>query len=195
MKIDRLVVGELDTNCYVVSSQQDNAFIIDPGDEPQKIKEFLSEHKLKALFIVNTHGHFDHVGAAADLGLPVYIHEKDRVMISEPAKNVMSMFFKSFKPIEPDRLLRDGDTITLDELKFKVIHTPGHSPGSLCLYSDGVLFSGDTLFKFGVGRTDFPGANPKLMDESLKKLSRLESDIIVYPGHGPDTTIGREFNG
>ena len=195
MKIDKLVVGELQTNCYIVSSQKNNAFVIDPGDDVERIKEFLTQRKLNAQFIVNTHGHFDHAGADADLGLPVYIHEKDSVLVRHPKKNVMSVFFGTFKPVEPARFLKDADTLILDELKFRVIHTPGHSQGSLCLWGEGILFSGDTLFKGGVGRTDFPGASLQLLEKSLEKLSRLDGRASVYPGHGSETTIGRELHG
>ncbi len=195
MKIHKIVVGGLGTNCYIVVSGQNRAFIIDPGDETEKIKGFLSAHKITAQFIVNTHGHIDHIRANADLGLPVYCHEKDRDMISDPNKNLMVTFFGTFKPVSPQRLLKDGDTVTLDEMEFKVIHTPGHTGGCLCLLSDGVLFSGDTLFKNGIGRTDFPGASERAMQESLRKLALLDAGVVVYPGHGEQTTIGRELHG
>ena len=195
MKINKIVVGELDTNCYIVSAGSGAAFIIDPGDEPLRIKKFLDDHKLKAAFIVNTHGHIDHIKANSDLGLPVYVHEDDRDMIAIPEKNLMSVFFGTFKPVVPTRLLKDGDIIALDELEFKVIHTPGHTQGCLCLLGEGILFSGDTLFRNGVGRTDFPGASSQSLEESLHRLSGLKSDIVVYPGHGQETTIGRELHG
>ena len=193
MKIDKLVVGELATNCYIVQSEKGNAFLIDPGDDVSMISEFLAKHSIKALFIVNTHGHIDHIRADAGLGLPVYIHEDDSGMVSDPRKNPMVVFFGTFKPVVPQRLLKDGDKIVLDEMAFTVIHTPGHTRGCLCLLGNNVLFSGDTLFRDGVGRTDIPGSSPKLMEGSLKKLSKLQKDTVVYPGHGPETTIGREL--
>jgi glyoxylase-like metal-dependent hydrolase (beta-lactamase superfamily II) len=193
MDIHKLVVGDLGTNCYIVVSEKNNAFIIDPGDEADKIKKFLKAKKIAARFIVNTHGHIDHIKANASLGLPVYVSEDDRLMIADPAKNHMTVFFGSFEPVVPARLLKEGDTIELDELEFKVIHTPGHTPGGLCLLQGEVLFSGDTLFYHGIGRTDLPGSSDSAMSESLKKLSKLDGKTVCYPGHGPETTIGREF--
>ena len=194
MKIFKLVVGSLGTNCYIVVSQKNNAFIIDPGDEAAKIKNFLAKRKLTARFVVNTHGHIDHIKADAEIALPVYLHQDDREMIVDPTKNMMTAFFGTFDPVTPERLLKDGDTVALDELEFKVIHTPGHTPGCICLSGKDVLFSGDTLFKDGIGRTDLPGASEKLMQESLKKLSSLAENTVVYPGHGPETTIGNELS-
>lgn len=189
-----MTVGALATNCYIVVSQKGNGFIIDPGDDAKEIKAFLSKQHIAAKFIVNTHGHIDHIKADADLGLPVYAHEAEREMISEPEKNVMTSFFGSFKPVIPMRLLKDGDTIELDEMVFKVIHTPGHTMGSICLFGDRVLFSGDTLFKDGVGRTDIPGSSYESLQGSLKKLALLPEVVKVYPGHGAQTTVGRELN-
>ena len=105
----------------------------------------------------------------------------------------MTVFFGTFEPVVPERLLRDGDDVTLDELTFSVIHTPGHTRGSVCLLGHGVLFSGDTLFRNGVGRTDYPGASARKIEESLERLAGLAAETIVYPGHGPQTTIGREL--
>jgi len=192
MRIYKVVVGELQTNCYIVASSKDNAFIIDPGDDAEEIRDVLKEHKLKATFIVNTHGHIDHVKANADLKLPLYIHEKEKDMVADPKKNPMAFFFGTFTAVKPERLLKDGDRVALDELSFEVIYTPGHTNGGICLLGEGVLFSGDTLFYGGVGRTDFPGASHAELLKSLKKLSQLKENIRVYPGHGPDTTIGRE---
>lgn len=194
MKIYKVVVGELATNCYIVSSDKENAFVIDPGDDVGKIKEVIAKNKLHVRFIVNTHGHIDHIRGNADLGLPLYVHEKEADMVSNPAKNLMSAFFGTFKPVVPERLLKDGDTVALDELEFKVIHTPGHTLGCICLSNDNVLFSGDTLFKDGIGRTDFPGSSLKQMQGSLKKLLHLKDSIVVYPGHGPETTIADELH-
>jgi glyoxylase-like metal-dependent hydrolase (beta-lactamase superfamily II) len=115
-------------------------------------------------------------------------------MISDPKKNLMTAFYGTFQPVIPARLLDDGDEVVCDELSFKVIHTPGHTPGGICLFGHGVLFSGDTLFRDGIGRTDFPGASALQMETSLKELSKLPVDTVVYPGHGPTTTIGREFH-
>ncbi len=193
MKIYRTVVGSLDTNCYIVASKENGAIIIDPGDEPEVISEVLSSHNLSPKIIIDTHGHIDHIKADAALKLPVYVHEQDWQMVSDPDRNLMTTFFGSFEPVQPARLLKDADIIELDELKIRVIHTPGHTMGCICLSVENVLFSGDTLFRDGVGRTDFPGSSHALLLESLKKISLLSSDTVVYPGHGPDTTVGREL--
>lgn len=194
MKIHRLVVGELHTNCYIVVSQKGNAFIIDPGDDAGQIQAFCRKEAIDLKFIVNTHGHIDHIKADRDLNLPVYAHEDDARMISSPEKNIMTSFFGTFMPVVPSRLLKDGDSVVLDEMVFRVIHTPGHTSGGICLFSQKVLFSGDTLFRDGVGRTDFPGASSERLSDSLKKLSLLGKDTVVYPGHGGRTTIGRELS-
>lgn len=193
MKIHKLVVGSLGTNCYIVSSRKGNAFVIDPGDEASKIKKFISKEKLNVRFVVNTHGHIDHIKSDSELGFPVYVHKEDADMVSDPQKNHMVSFFGSFKPVVPERLLVEGDILELDELKFEVIHTPGHTQGGICLFGQGVLFSGDTLFKNGVGRTDLPESSYGLLERSLRKISKLGSGTIVYPGHGGETTIGVEF--
>lgn len=193
MNISRIIVGELSTNCYLVASRKGEAFVIDPGDDAAEIKAALEENGLKARFIVLTHGHIDHVKAAKELCLPVFIHKADAEIVLKPEKNPMSIFFGTFEPVLPQKELSDGDHIELEELDFEVFHTPGHTQGCVCLYGHGCLFSGDTLFRHGVGRTDFPGASEIDMESSLKRLSTLPGQTKVYPGHGPDTTIGREF--
>jgi glyoxylase-like metal-dependent hydrolase (beta-lactamase superfamily II) len=193
MLIYKIVVGALATNCYIVVSDRGHGFIIDPGDDAEKIKEFIAEKNIKISFIVNTHGHIDHIKADAALGYPVYVHKNDEDMIVDPAKNLMTAFFGDFDPVEPARLLKEDDVISCDGMNFKVIHTPGHTPGCICLLSGDILFSGDTLFKHGIGRTDFPGASGKQMQASLQKLALLDDRVVVYPGHGHETSIGAEF--
>ncbi len=195
MNIYKVVVGVIRTNCYIVASKKNRAFIIDPGDNADKIKRVISKNGLKAEFIVNTHAHIDHIKADAALGLPVYIHGLEKEPLSDPEQNLTASFLGSFVPVIPSRLLKDNDKIELDELEFTVIHTPGHTQGGICLYSNKILFSGDTLFLGGVGRTDFPGASFELLLNSLKKLSKLPSDTKVYPGHGSETNIEKELGG
>jgi len=193
MNIHKVIVGELQTNCYIVASDKNNAFVIDPGDDIEDIKSVLKKHGLKASFIVNTHGHIDHIKANAGLKLPLYVHENENDMVTDPKKNPSSIFLGSFTVVKPEKLLKEGDKVVLDELSFEVIHTPGHTMGGMCLLGEGALFSGDTLFYNGVGRTDLPGASHAELLKSLKKLSQLREGTRVYPGHGPDTTIGREI--
>ena len=193
MEILRFVVGQLATNCYIVVSKKKNAFIIDPGDDAAVIRKACATRRIRPRFIVNTHGHIDHIKANSALKLPVGVHAADSGMVSDPGQNLMTSFFGTFEGVKPDMDLKEGDRLKLDGLTFEIWHTPGHSPGGICLVGHGVVFSGDTLFCDGVGRTDFPGASPAKLQESLRRLSGLDDATVVYPGHGPQTTIAREF--
>lgn len=190
MIIRTVRVGPIDTNCYIVGDEATKeALVIDPGDEAEKISAAIEAEKLAPRLIVNTHGHFDHVTADLKLkektGAALLIHELDLPMALLTA------------PLRPDRLLKDGDEIKVGTMVFSVIHTPGHTPGGICLYDEKekVLFSGDTLFYGTTGRTDLPSSSDKEMEISFKKLMALPDETKVYPGHGRPTTIGREKAG
>ena len=197
MEIKRLVVGWGQANCYLVYRQgHDEALIIDPGGDGARISAYLEELGLRGAAILCTHGHADHIGALGDLHhqVPIYIHANDADYLTTPAKN-LSQMFAAYDPItEPaaDRLLSAGEEIEDAGLSVKVIHTPGHTPGSCCFQIGESLFTGDTLFAGAVGRTDLPGGVPVDLINSLHKLMDLPDHIDVYPGHGPGTTIGRE---
>lgn len=194
MKIKTFVVGPMQTNCYVLSDEETGeAIIIDPGDEPEKIKKYLVQNKLKPEFIVNTHGHVDHIASDAEFKLPVYIHKLDLYNLRDPLKNLSSLVGGNVKPPSQIMPLEDKDIIGTKKIKLEVIHTPGHTPGGISLKFDKVVFSGDTLFYSGIGRTDFPGASFSQLIASIKnKLFTLSDDTRVYPGHGPASTIGQE---
>ncbi len=198
MIIETLVVGPFATNCYIVGSESSRqGMIIDPGDEAGQILARVKELKLDIKFIVLTHGHVDHTGALKEVkeatGARIAVHADDARTL-----DALSLLLAIYRPSPPppDSLLKDGDSIALDELHFTVRHTPGHSPGGICLEGEGVVFSGDTLFNYGIGRTDLPGGSyKKLIDSIQAKLMVLADDTVVYPGHGPETTIGAERRG
>jgi len=195
-----LEVGTLHTNCYLLGCERTHqAMIIDPGGNAERILALVDDLGLQVDLIVLTHFHFDHVLALeavrSGTGAEVAIHEADAGHLTDPP-----MLFRFLAPPVPrglvaDRLLRDGDLISVGDLRAQVLHTPGHSPGSLSLYlaSEGAVFSGDALFRDGLGRTDFPGCSHSTLVRSIReRLFALPDETAVYPGHGPETTIGRE---
>jgi len=200
MIVKMLVVGPFATNCYIVgSSSTKQGMIIDPGAEAETILGTVQQMGLSISLIVITHAHMDHVGALravqekTDAQFAVHEAEKGFVF-SAPMRMLTSVGLTPFKsPPKPDRLLKDGDHIDIGDLHFEVLYTPGHSSGGISLAGHGVVFSGDTLFNFGIGRTDFPGcSHERLMKSIREKLMVLPDETIVYPGHGPATTIGNE---
>lgn len=200
--IKRFVVGGLETNCYLVGcTKTKEALIIDPGfdrkTEADAILKEIRRRGLHVLFIVNTHGHLDHISGNGILkevtGASILIHEYDASMLTNPAKNLSQMFGFNVTSPPADRTLRDGDVIRAGDVELRVLHTPGHSRGSICLLGDGVVFTGDTLFAGSIGRTDFPGSSYKEIMHSLKsRLMTLPNNVKVYPGTGPTSTIGEE---
>lgn len=196
MKIDVLTLTSLETNCYLVSGS-DSAVVIDPGAYSSETADFLRCNSDCERLIILTHAHFDHIGGAAQLreetGVEIAVGEKDVAALSDENMNLSSRFSIPFKSFSADRFLRDGEQLEVGKLNFKIIETPGHTPGSICLFSEDVLFSGDLLFSRSVGRTDFPGGNTAAMLDSLKnKISILPETVRVFPGHGSATSIGAE---
>lgn len=196
--LETLVVGWFAANCYIVGCPATKeAMVIDPGDEPERILEAVDRLGVSVRCLVNTHGHADHIGADREVkdatGAPLYIHRLDAPLLADPSRNLSAWAGDPLPPVAPGRLLEDGDVIEVGEMSFRVIHTPGHTPGGICLATDGVVFSGDTLFAGSVGRTDFPGGSHAALVRSIKeKLLTLPDDTVVYPGHGASTTIGQE---
>lgn len=197
----RLPLGIYAANCYILGCPETKkACVIDPGGEPEKIVEALKQHDLTLEVIVLTHGHMDHIGGLAGLskatGAQIAIHEGDKEMLADPRVNLSNAMGAGAISIEADRLLKDDDRIQFGACRLKVIHTPGHTEGSICLKIESNLFSGDTLFQRSVGRTDLAGGDQKALIQSIKKkLYKLPEDTVVYPGHGPETTIGYEKTG
>ena len=197
MIIKTIQVGELRTNCYIVASgKTKEAIVIDPGDEPEKIMDAIESEKLRPILIVNTHAHPDHVGGNFKLAERYDIVAalgEDGYKLIEDFKGYFEDFSGlKIEDLSIEKLLKDSNVIEIGELKFKVIKTPGHSKGSICLYGNGVLFSGDTLFAGTYGRTDIPGGSEDEMQESIARLMELPDDTKVYPGHGVPTTILEE---
>lgn len=196
MRVDRIRVGMIDTICYIVSSSQKNAIVIDPGDQSEKIIRLLERESLVPKMILLTHGHYDHIGAIEALKklgtLPVYVGQGDEPMINGSLWE--SYLGHPFSHPTFDHILVDGQILTLDELRIKVISTPGHSPGSVSFVVGDAVFTGDTLFADGgVGRTDlWQGSSADLADSIRRKLFSLPGELTVYPGHGNASTIGRE---
>ena len=200
MIIQKLVVGPIASNCYIVGSEQTKeGIIIDPGAEAEAILDTVRELGLEIKAIVLTHGHMDHFEALGKVkkvtGASVAIHSDDMPFLeNQPCCSMAN--FGTPQQFSVDRLLKDGDSIDCGDLHFLVIHTPGHSPGGICLLGHEVLFSGDTLFNFGIGRYDVTGGNyNQLMDSIHTKLMVLPDDTAVHPGHGPSTNIGIERRG
>lgn len=197
MFIKKFIVGPLEENCYITADEKTKeAVVIDPGDEPDRIIEFIKENNLKVSAIVCTHAHFDHVGAAGDIkkatGAKILIH-KDDVETYRAAKEQAVFWGYDIDDVpEADDFLDEGGEVQAGNLRFKVLHTPGHSPGGICLYGEGVVITGDTLFQGSVGRTDFPGGDIAKLKKSFKRLLDLPDNTKVLSGHGPETMIGRE---
>lgn len=198
MTVEKLVLGAIQTNCYIVSQDRE-ALVIDPADEPERILATLERQGLKPVAMVATHAHFDHVLAVAALkektGAPFYLHREDEPLLEEMQERTMDFLGVSVgRPPKIDRYLEEGDVLEGGGYKLTVLHTPGHSPGGICLY-DGktILFSGDTLFAGSIGRPDLPGGSYETLIHSIQdKLLTLDADVLVHPGHGPSTTIGQE---
>jgi glyoxylase-like metal-dependent hydrolase (beta-lactamase superfamily II) len=189
-----LIVGPLGTNCYIVADPDTKeACLIDPGADAGKIRRRLSDNGLNLKFIIITHGHGDHIGANSSFKVPIYIHRLDGDNLTDAGLNLSSIFMFGITSPRASRLLEDGDVVELGRLRLKVIHTPGHSPGSISISVDGAVFTGDALFAGSIGRTDLPGGDDAQLTGSItEKLFRLPDDTKVYPGHGPQTSIGVE---
>lgn len=201
MFVETLTLGSLAENCYIIADENTRtAVVFDPGDEPERILAILRARSLQVKLIANTHGDVDHVMAIAPVkrvtGAPFAIHPADIPLLKGAHAQYVQWFGTIVEPPpDPDLELSDGQELEVDGLKFMVLHTPGHTQGSVCFYfpDHRVLVSGDTLFQGGVGRTDRPVGNWRQLIESIRdKLLVLPDETVVYPGHGPPTTIGRE---
>jgi len=202
LQIERFVIGPLSTNCYIVHDGS-NAIIIDVGGDPTPLINFLENKNLKPKLILATHGHFDHILGISSFkkkySIPFMIHYRELELIKnfkEIIKNFINVYnlnirISDIETPTPDDVFEDNDMITVGNISLKVLETPGHTLGSSCFLSNNELFSGDTLFMGSIGRIDY-GGDKELMKASLKKLKELPDSLIIYPGHGPITTLGHE---
>ncbi|MBI4279622.1 MAG: MBL fold metallo-hydrolase [Armatimonadetes bacterium] len=199
MIVEQLSVGPVQANCYVVGENEGGrGLVIDPGDESPRILEVVARHGLRIAAVVCTHAHFDHIGAVAEVcratGAPFLIHTGEREMLeAAPERAEMMLGIRIPAPPTPDRWLAEGDEVTAGTLRFRVAFTPGHAPGHITLIGDGVAFDGDVLFAGSIGRTDLPGGSLEVLLRSIARtLLVLPDETVLYPGHGPPTTVGRE---
>ncbi len=197
MIVKSIALGPLEANCFLIGDERSKrAIVIDPGDEPDRIMDAVSAEGVSVDYLVCTHAHFDHVGALPELraetGARIVIH-RDELEIYRAARDMAAFWGYDIEPLpEPDILVEEGDAIKVGSLVFKVLHTPGHSPGSICLFGEGVIITGDTLFAGSVGRTDFHGGDMNRLKQSFERLLSLPPETEVLAGHGPSSTIGRE---
>jgi len=197
MVIKELVLGPLDSNCYlIVDEHTKETLVIDPGDEPDRIIDLIHENSLQVKYIICTHAHFDHVSAVSDIkketGAPIIIHQEEQEIYRNTREQAVLWGFEVDDLPEPDMFVSEGNELEIGGLRFKILHTPGHSPGGICLFGEGVLVTGDTLFAGSVGRTDLHGGDIIQLKKSFKRLMSLSEKTRILPGHGPETTIGKE---
>ena len=201
LHVKQLPVGELEANCFLVSDEEKNAVIIDPGAEANYIISQARAAELNPLAVLLTHAHFDHFGAAAEViekyQIPLYVHTLDRPMVTSAEYSLAVHLGFGAMYRRPDEnficTFEDNETLKFsEELTFTVLHTPGHTPGGCCFKHEDILFSGDTLFRDGVGRVDFPGGSIRDMRASLLRLGQIEGDCTVYTGHYGSTTLEHE---
>lgn len=200
MILRSLVVGPVAANCYVIGDENSKSgIIIDPGDKADHILSLVNESELKIEFLIGTHGHFDHIGAVAPmkkaLGCDFLLHRSDLPFVANSTSTARQWGFDIEQVPDPDRYIDDGDVLKIGKLEFKVLHTPGHSPGGICLYlpQENLVFTGDTLFQGSIGRTDLPlGSLESLVHSIQTRLYTLADTTKAYTGHGEPTTIGDE---
>ena len=200
MTVKTFILGMCMTNCYIVSDDVGNCVVIDPADNASDIYRYITSNALELKAILLTHGHFDHIYALTDLvsinknpDLPVYIHINDAHFLTDVNFNLSDSLFETYYTYNEKVItVTDGESIDVSGMTFKVMHTPGHTPGSVCYITEDKIFSGDTLFASTIGRTDFPGGDYPTILKSLKKFKALSGDYSIFPGHNAQTTLNRE---
>jgi len=195
MYLDSFSDNSFETNCWLIGADgTDGAVVVDPGFSPARIRALLDAAGKRPEAVLATHGHFDHIGAAAELcgdELPFYIHEADAMALTDP-EAWGAGFATPTVPVKDVRTVTQGEVLTFAGFSIEVVHTPGHTPGSACFLTDGWVLSGDLVFAGSIGRSDFPNSSPPDMERSLRRFLELPDPLDVLPGHGPRTTVGRE---
>jgi len=190
----------MEANCYILyNPDKREGLIIDPGAEGSRLIKFIKQEEISINYIINTHGHPDHIGANRKLkeytNAPILIHQYDAPMLTKSGSVLPLIFSLEFSsPLPADTFIKDGDLIECAGMKLKVLHTPGHTPGGISLLLDDSIFTGDTLFSGSIGRSDLPGGSPEVLLNSIKKILSLDENLIIYPGHGPATTVSQELH-
>ncbi|KAB3537280.1 MBL fold metallo-hydrolase [Alkaliphilus pronyensis] len=198
MILEKVAAGIYGVNCYIIGDEKTSkAAVIDPGGSSDKILQVIEENDLELEYILLTHGHGDHIGGVEKIqektGVPLYIHEADLYILKDKNKNYSSSMGANPVELTTESFIKDNDTLELGELKLKIIHTPGHTPGGVSILVENILFTGDTLFANSIGRSDLEGGNHNQLIKSIKtKLMALDDEITVLPGHGPASRVGIE---
>lgn len=198
MLLHQFVTGPLETNTYLLADRDaGEALVIDPGGDPGEILAFLAQERLTCRLIVNTHGHFDHISGNRALktatGASLLVHADDAPLLTEAVTHARLFLMRAENSPPPDLPLVDQGEVRLGAVRLRVLHTPGHSPGGVTLVAPGAAFCGDLVFHGSVGRTDLPGGSERLLLDSIRRhILTLPDDTVLYPGHGPETTVGRE---
>lgn len=200
MHVKRFPLGALWTNCYLIWDENNDGFVVDPGGPAEAVEDFIRTNDIRIHWIVLTHGHSDHLGGIAQLRNlsenGIAIHTDDAECLTNPERNLSAYSDNPIELASAERLLNDGDKLKIGKMTLDVIHTPGHTPGGICIIvSEGdtkFLLSGDTLFARSIGRSDLPGGDELVLTDSLRKLTVFPDSLRVFPGHGPETTIGEE---
>jgi len=196
LEIKKFVLKFFDVNCYLLK-YKNSSFLIDPGSEYKRIKDYIIKNNIKLDFILNTHGHYDHTGAVDDLvrefKVPFYIHEKEEEIIEDPNKNLSSFFSSNELLLQTCTLISGDNEDNFLNLGIKIMNFAGHTPGSIIIKIEDNLFTGDVLFKGSIGRTDLPCGNSRKMNESLKIIKSFDENLKIFPGHGPESSMKEEL--